>query len=132
KNRPGMTAPMRLLDRIDHCHAPLIAAWAPGPAARFGGAGASPFAEQFAGCPLRYVLGDDLTQASAELAYGDGARLVGCLDLLRMPAPHLWIEWNDGAHKRVIYAPHSTPEYDSASAGRKVGIMLRASADGLT
>src|SRR5579872_2544830 len=127
-----MTAPMRLLDRIAHCHAPLIAASARDPQARFEVAGPSRFAAQLAGCPLRYVLGDDLTQASAELAYADGARLVGCLDLLRMPAPLLWIEWNDEVHKRVIHATQSSAEYDAESAGRKVGILLRASADGLT
>jgi hypothetical protein len=65
------------------------------------------------------------------LAFADGARLVGCLDLLRMPAPHLWIEWNDEVHKRVIHETRSAAEFDSAAAGRKVGILLRASANGL-
>jgi hypothetical protein len=127
-----MTAPMRLLDSIAHSHVPLVLPSARDPSARFEVAGPSRYAAQLAGCPLRYVLGDDLTQTSAELAFADGARLVGCLDLLRMPAPHLWIEWNDEVHKRVIHATQSNAEYDSASVGRKVGIMLRASADGLT
>jgi hypothetical protein len=96
-----MTAPMRLLDHIARCSA--------SPALPFGGnparikvAGANQFAAHIAACPLRFVIGDDLTQASAELAFADGARLAGCLDLLRMPATHLWIEWNDEVHKRVI------------------------------
>ncbi|HEY6618998.1 MAG TPA: hypothetical protein VIY68_05610, partial [Steroidobacteraceae bacterium] len=37
----------------------------------------SRFAAQIVACPLRFVLGDDLTEASADLAYADGARLVG-------------------------------------------------------
>jgi hypothetical protein len=82
-------------------------------------------------CPLRFVLGDDLTRASAELAFADGARLAGCLDLLRMPAPCLWIEWNDEVHKRVIYETRSAAELDREAAGRKVGVLLTASADGL-
>jgi hypothetical protein len=85
-----------------------------------------------AACPLRFVLGDDLTRASAELAFADGARLVGCLDLLRMPAPHLWIEWNDETHKRVIHETQSAAEFDAAAMGRKVGMLLQASANGLT
>lgn len=92
----------------------------------------SRFAAQIVACPLRFVLGDDLTEASADLAYADGARLVGCLDLLRMPAPHLWIEWNDEVHKRVIHETRSSTQIDSGAAGRKVGILLRASANGLT
>lgn len=111
---------MRLLDSIAHYHAPLP------PKAEL-----KPFARRMAECPLRFVLGDDLTRASAELAFADGARLAGCLDLLRMPAPHMWIEWNDEAHKRVIYETRSAAEFDRDAAGRKVGMLLRASTDGL-
>jgi hypothetical protein len=122
---------MRLLDSIARSFSPLVLR-----SGKFHGqvqpAGASRFAAQMVACPLRFVLGDDLTQASADLAYADGARLVGCLDLLRMPAPYLWIEWNDEVHKRVIYETRSAVEFDSAAAGRKVGILLRASANGLT
>ena len=122
---------MRLLDSIARCYTPLIL-----PSAKTRAevelAGPSRFAAQIAACPLRFVLGDDLTQASADLAYADGARLIGCLDLLRMPAPHLWIEWNDEVHKRVIHETRSSVEFDSAAAGRKVGILLRASPDGMT
>jgi hypothetical protein len=122
---------MRLLDSVARCYEPLVL-----PSldnfAQVELAGPSRYAAQVAACPLRFVLGDDLTQASADLAFADGARLVGCLDLLRMPAPNLWFEWNDEVHKRVIHESRSPAEFDSASTGRKVGILLRASADGLT
>jgi hypothetical protein len=107
---------MRLLDQLARCRTAL----------------SRRFAAQVTDCPLRYVLGDDLARASAELAFADGARLVGCLDLLRMPAPHMWIEWNDEVHKRVIHATQSAAEFDAAAAGRKVGVLLRASPDGLS
>jgi hypothetical protein len=122
---------MRLLDSVAHCQAPaspMAALRSQGPETL----GPSRFAAQVATCPLRFVLGDDLTRACAELAFADGARLVGCLDLLRMPAPQLWLEWNDESHKRVIHETQSAAEFDSASTGRKVGVLLRASADGLT
>ena len=122
---------MRLLDSIARCHTPLVLP-SGNSLAQHNVAGPSRFAAQISSCPLRFVLGDDLTQASADLAYADGARLVGCLDLLRMPAPHLWIEWNDEVHKRVIHETHMAAEFDSAATGRKVGILLRASTDGLT
>ena len=93
--------------------------------------GAPCFASRIMDCPLRYVLGDDLTRASAELAFADGERLAGCLDLLRLPAPRLWIEWNDEAHKRVIHESRFIEKFDAAAVGRKVGVLLRASSDGL-
>jgi len=122
---------MRLLDRVARCRVPLSLPARHG-ATPVAVAGPSRFAAQMAACPLRFVLGDDLTRASAELAFADGARLAGCLDLLRMPAPHMWIEWNDEAHKRVIHETQSAAEFDAAAVGRKVGMLLQASANGLT
>jgi hypothetical protein len=122
---------MRLLDSVARCYTPLVLPSSDN-LAHLEVAGPSQFAAQIAACPLRFVLGDDLTQASADLAFADGARLVGCLDLLRMPAPHLWFEWNDEVHKRVIHDTRAATQFDSASSGRKVGIFLHASADGLT
>src|SRR5271170_3621354 len=60
----------------------------------------------------------------------DGARLAGCLDLLRVPARQMWIEWNDEVHKRVIYETQSAADYDTAASGRRVGVLLQGSADG--
>src|ERR1700733_12892757 len=122
---------MRLLDSVARCHTPLVLPSGK-TRAQVPLAGPSRYAAQIAACPLRFVLGDDLTQTSADLAFADGARLVGCLDLLRMPAPHLWIEWNDEVHKRVIHATQSNSEFDFEATGRKVGILLRASPDGLS
>ena len=121
---------MRLLDRVACCHTPLVLASSDN-LTQLEVAGPSRFAAQIAACPLRFVLGDDLTQASADLAFADGARLVGCVDLLRMPAPHLWFEWNDEVHKRVIHDTHATTDFDPTCKGRKVGILLRASPNGL-
>jgi hypothetical protein len=122
---------MRLLDCVARCRAPLILPGHHG-ATSLEVAGPSRFAAQVAMCPLRFVLADDLTRASTELAFADGARLAGCMDLLRMPAPHMWIEWNDEAHMRVIHETHSTASFDAAAMGRRVGILLQASANGLT
>src|SRR3984885_6953702 len=123
---------MRLLDRVARSHAPVLIALDARPQEPFELTGPRHYAHQVVECPLRYVLGDDLTRASAELAFADGARLAGCLDLLRMPAPHLWIEWNDEVHKRVIHETQSAGDFDAAAIGRKVGILLQASANGLS
>src|ERR1700730_18199133 len=105
---------MRLLDRIARCHAPLRLILDRDPGTAFEVPGPSRYASRVANCPLRFVLGDDLTRASAELAFSDGARLAGCLDLLRVPAPDMWVEWNDEVHQRVIYDTQSAPGHDPA------------------
>jgi hypothetical protein len=121
---------MRLLDRVAHCHSPTVLA-IDGPQTSIEVAGPSRCAAQVAHCPLRFVLGDDLTRASAELAFADGARLGGCLDLLRLPAPQLWIEWNDAVYQRVIDETQGASDLDPNASGRRVGVLLHASADGL-
>jgi hypothetical protein len=100
------------------------------PADAFEVTGPGRYASRLTECPLRFVLGDDLTRACAELAFADGARLAGCLDLLRVPARQMWIEWNDEVHKRVIYETGSAADYDAASSGRRVGVLLDGSPDG--
>src|SRR3984885_10342575 len=121
---------MRLLDRVAHCRAPFRLALGHHPSAQFQVTGPSCYAARVADCPLRFVLCDDLTRVCTELAFADGARLAGCLDLLRVPARNLWIEWNDEVHKRVIYETQWAADYDSASIGRRVGALLEGSPDG--
>jgi hypothetical protein len=121
---------MRLLDRVARCQAPMLLALDHTPTVPFEVTGPSAFASRVAECPLRFVLGDDVTRASAELAFADGARLTGCLDLLRMPAPQIWVEWNDEIHQKVIYETRSVVDYDTAASGRRVGVLLQASEDG--
>jgi hypothetical protein len=121
---------MRLLDRVALCHAPVLLSLDHRPEVPIEVTGPGHYAAEVARCPLRFVLGDDLTRASAELAFADGARLVGCLDLLRVPAPNMWVEWNDQVHQKVIYDTQSVAHYDTAAAGRRVGVLLRGSSDG--
>jgi hypothetical protein len=75
-------------------------------------------------------MADDLTRASAELAFADGDRLAGCLDLLRVPASSLWVEWSDAIHQQVICECGSVAERDANALGRQVGILLQAASDG--
>jgi hypothetical protein len=120
---------MRLLDRVARCHTPLVLVRDDSPAP-IEVSGPSRYASRVAACPLRFVLEDDLTLESSQLAFADGARLAGCLDLLRLPAQQLWVEWNDEVHQRVIYQRQFCARYDAAAAGRRVGVLLQASADG--
>jgi hypothetical protein len=123
---------MRLLDQVAQSRVPLKLALENHAGRHFEVTGASQFSSDMARCPLRFVMGDDLARASAELAFADGARLVDWLDLLHMPAQQLWVEWNDEVHKRVMFETHSTPEFDPGAVGRRVGMLLQSGVDGLT
>jgi hypothetical protein len=92
--------------------------------------GPKDFAALLSQCPLRFVMADDLTRASAELAFADGDRLADCLDLLRFPAPLLWVEWSDAVHQQVIRQCGVVSREDPDAEGRRVGLLLRAGANG--
>lgn len=120
---------MRLLDLVAQCREPLVlkprANCAP-----LTVSGPSDYARQIIDCPLRFVIADDLTRASAELAFADGDRLAGCLDLLRAPASKLWVEWSDAIHQQVIFECGSVAARDAEALGRQVGVLLQTATDG--
>jgi hypothetical protein len=121
---------MRLLDLVAQCRAPLVVL----PTVHGGKpvelSGPSDFAHAVKECPLRFVIADDLTRASAELAFADGDRLASCMDLLRIPAPLLWVEWSDAVHHEVSCECGIVSERDPNALGRRAGILLRASLTG--
>jgi hypothetical protein len=54
--------------------------------------GAHHFADAVRSCAPRLVLADDLTQCTRQLAYAEGKRLSGYLDLIHVPS-QLWRKW---------------------------------------
>src|SRR5580704_8542726 len=121
---------MRLLDLVAQCREPVVIVADARRAQSIKLTGPNDFAHKVAECPLRFVIADDLTRASAELAFADGDRLSSCLDLLRIPAQLLWVEWSDAVHQQVICECGIVSEGDPDAAGRRVGVLLRASPDG--
>jgi hypothetical protein len=67
---------------------------------------AFPSAHHFAGavrtCPLRLVLADDLIRCTTQLAYAEGERLSGCLDLIHVPSQQLWLEWLEATRQSTL------------------------------
>ena len=91
--------------------------------------GAERFQRAVRECPIRYVLADGLARCAMEMAFADGDRLVSCLDLIRVPARSLWIEWADAARQIEGLDIAAEGTHDSASAQR-AGALISASADG--
>ncbi|HEY2780289.1 MAG TPA: hypothetical protein VGI90_05930 [Steroidobacteraceae bacterium] len=117
---------MRLLDMVVQSRDPFIVLPPTRDARQLIVSSPGDFAQSLVQCPQRYVLADDLTRACAELAFADGDRLVGCLDLIRIPAPSLWIEWSDSVHQEVIARCGVVAQEDPAAFGRRVGLLLQA------
>jgi hypothetical protein len=92
---------MRLLDQVAQCSDPC---WVQAPDGErpIRLPGANDYATRVAGCPLRYVLTDEVTAMCAQLALASGDRLSGCLDLIHLPAPQMWVEWNDAPRAQVM------------------------------
>jgi hypothetical protein len=94
--------------------------------------GAHHFADAVRTCPLRLVLADDLIQCTNLLAYAEGERLSGCLDLIHVPSEQVWLEWLEATRQSALRAiPHcaSTP---CSSVRRHTGVLIAADLAGRT
>jgi hypothetical protein len=89
------------------------------------------FAEAVHACPLRLVLADDLVRCSTALAYAEGDRLSGCLDLLRVPSERLWVEWAEEPRQAALREIPKLHVQPAANAGR-AGVLVHSDATGRT
>ncbi len=87
------------------------------------------FTEAVRGCPLRLVLTDELVRCATQLAFAEGDRLSACLDLVRVPAQCLWVEWADGPRRDALKAIPSL-EIKDVGESRHAGVLITASANG--
>jgi hypothetical protein len=90
--------------------------------------GAHRFRAQIKECPLRYVLSDELARCATQLAYAEGDRLSSCMDLIRVPARTLWVEWADGPRREALKAVPAL-EVQAGDAARRGGALVMASPD---
>jgi hypothetical protein len=89
------------------------------------------FADAVRACALRLVLADDLIRCSTALAYAEGARLTGCLDLVRVPSERLWVEWAEAPRQEVLGDILGTPIKPMVTGGR-AGVLISSDAAGRT
>src|SRR5580700_5711852 len=120
---------VNLIDSVAQCRAPFVVQ------DRTSGRltilnNAAECAARVAGCRVRYVLSDDLTQLCADLAYSRGARTVACADLLHVPAETLWVEWCNEPWQNALQQ-YGFPLIQAGAqwVGRR-GAWIRSSRDG--
>jgi hypothetical protein len=87
------------------------------------------FAQAVHACPLRLVLADDLTRCSTALAYAEGDRLSGCLDLVHVPSERLWVEWAESPRLEALGDVLET-QIRSAECGGRAGVLIDSDASG--
>jgi hypothetical protein len=92
--------------------------------------GAHHFADAVRACPLRLVLADDLTQCTTQLAYAEGERLSGCLDLIHVPSQQLWLEWVEATRRSTLREIPACASMSCASTScsdvRRTGVLIAA------
>jgi hypothetical protein len=94
--------------------------------AGWGLPGAHHFAEAVRTCPLRLVLADDLIQCTTQLAYAEGARLSGCLDLAHVPSQQLWLEWLEATRQSTLQEIAQFARTPCCSLRRRTGVLITA------
>jgi hypothetical protein len=88
------------------------------------------YADAIRACPLRLVLADDLIRCTTQLAYAEGERLAGCLDLLHICAQQVWVEWQDATREEALrQVPHFAFEL-FASGRERAGVLITADMTG--
>jgi len=88
--------------------------------------GAHHFADAVRSCPLRLVLADDLIQCTTQLAYAEGARLSGCLDLVHVPSQQLWLEWLEATRQSTLRGITQFASTSCSSVRRRSGVLIVA------
>ena len=112
---------MRLLDLVAQSKsaAPLLPGGREFPSAHH-------FADAVRTCPLRLVLADDLTQCTTQLAYAEGERLSGCLDLIHVPSQQLWLEWLEATRQSTLREELPVCASTSCASVRRTGVLITA------
>jgi hypothetical protein len=81
-------------------------------------------ADAVGAAPLRYVLDDAVAAISARAAFADPERLISCLELLRVPAPLMWIEWSERG-RRLVMGELGLLDEAARTAGR-AGLLVKS------
>jgi hypothetical protein len=90
--------------------------------------GALEFRAKIRDCPLRYVLSDELARCATQMAYAEGDRLSSCMDLIRVPAQTLWVEWAEAPRREALRAVPAL-EVKTHEISRRGGALVTASPD---
>ena len=81
-------------------------------------------------CALRYVLHDDVTELCTELAFDDETIVGSSVELIRIPAPTLWIEFSGRAQNKVLSNLGRLEGDFELSPHQRIGLLVKSDASG--
>jgi hypothetical protein len=120
---------MRLIDLIAQTQSPFLVQRGT-PPVLYRLRGAFDLVRPVIACPVRYILSDEVARTCAELAFSCGNQLIDCLDLVRIPAPSLWIEWSNAAALAGAGSFFDQSAPGDSSADQKNGLFIQSEPSG--
>ena len=119
---------MRLHDSVAQATEPLRVALDGYPV--FTLPNAATISSDVAATPLRYILDDVIAASVVRTAFEDSTMLLKCLDLVRMPAPFFWVEWDERGRRVVMSELGIADPIDAARTTGRAGLLVRSDATG--
>jgi len=81
-------------------------------------------------CPLRYVLRDDVTELCTKLAFEEDTILGSSIELLRVPASRLWVEFASHARHKVFSSLNRLSDGLEHDQDQRIGLLIASDRDG--
>ncbi len=113
---------MHLLDQVTQANERIIVS-TPRDAVPLCLPGTDALSTAVAECPLRYVLHDDVTELCTELAFEDDTILGSSVELLRVPAPKMWVEFVGSARHKVFSDLRRLNGRANESSRQRIGLL---------
>ena len=119
---------MRLLDQVCAMTSDLVVMTPDGRS--FNLPSPAHIADAVRNAPLRYILDEAVVEFLVELGLGQSARLTELADLVRMPAPLFWLEWNDSERNNALFAFKGARRPVAQEQNRPAGVLVQSDATG--
>ena len=116
---------MRLMDQVCHADEPIVIEDTSSGALHHL-PGTDRLAPALESCPLRFVLTDEIAQTCARLGFEDDTILGTSVDVLRCPAPLLWIECRGAARHGVFAGAERIADNANASDPQRLGYLIES------
>jgi hypothetical protein len=118
---------MRLLDRVAQTR---FASTLPTKAGELPLSAPDELRRKLIDAPLRYVLADDVAAFCLRVMAEEPDFLLATRDLVRAPAPLLWVEWNDTICRRLLSELGLIAGIDPQNAHTRAGILVESAEGG--
>jgi hypothetical protein len=76
--------------------------------------------------PIRYVLDDAVAATVGRAAFEDPAQLMKCMDLFRIPAPLMWLEWSEEGRRAVMAELGLSDAQAFSRQSHRAGMLVRS------